>query len=639
MCGLAGILSLDGEPDLRRPIERMTDSLIHRGPDDSGILIEGPLALGFRRLSILDLEMTGHQPMTSADGSCTIVFNGEIYNFPELRRELEGKGHVFRSTGDTEVLLNAYCEWGRDCLQKLNGMWAFLILDRRRQIVFGSRDRFGIKPLFFHVGDRCVLFASEIKAMCASGFYEKALDWEVVAEFLVRRRLDETDRTFYSGIEQIPAGSFFELGFDGKIQTSRYWSLAGIEPHKSGDPVTAYAELFEDAVRLRMRSDVPIGVFLSGGIDSTSILCSLARVRNSLPAEQQGRLRALAFMDPRFDETQFIDDTIAQTSAELQPVNYDSADIWQDLPKVLWHHDQPVHSTTALIGYRLSQATAEQGIKVILNGQGADETAAGYPSYFQAYWHTVLATGGIGALYGELKQYSTLWGSDPKKDLVSVLRYVLSGQLYRFSSYQKLRSRRDWNKDRQHPWFTSELLGSLGPPEVRQNVRLDLNTELAGAVEQSPLPLYLRIEDRNSMAHSVEVRVPFLDYRLVELLFSLPGQSKMQGPFNKHIVRESMRGRIPDSVRNRHEKMGFPSPAGVWMSELKSNFLDTLNSRRFQELGIFNAGKICQDFARHCDGQIDIGSQVFDVLQFFLWHEMTKNDANSSATPDSISTL
>jgi asparagine synthase (glutamine-hydrolysing) len=630
MCGLAGILSLDGRTDLRGPIERMTNSLVHRGPDDSGVLVENQLALGFRRLSILDLEQTGHQPMTSADGSCTLVFNGEIYNYLELRKDLEKRGYNFRSTGDTEVLLNAYCEWGRECLSKLNGMWAFLIYDRRRNIIFGSRDRFGIKPLYIHRGKQSVLFGSEIKAICASGMYRKEMDWETIADFLVRKQLDQSDRTFFSGIEQIPAGSAFELDFGGQIEISQFWSLTNLEPFDFDDPIEAYGEIFEDAVRLRTRSDVPIGVFLSGGVDSTAILCSLARTRNNLPSKDQGRLRALAFMDPRFDERRFIDDTILQTGAELEQVDYDSSSIWEDLPKVLWHHDQPVHSTTALIGYRLSQAAAEQGIKVILNGQGADETAAGYQSYFQAYWHTILAAGGVGALYKELEQHALLWGGDPKRNFLNIMRYKLSGQLYRFQSYRKLRSHFDRKKNLRHPWFTSELLDSLRPAEGRQNVRLDLNTELQAAVEHSPMPLYLRIEDRNSMAHSVEVRVPFLDYRLVSLLFSSPGESKMQGPFNKHIVRESMRGRIPDSVRNRHEKMGFPSPAGVWMSELKDNFLDTLNSVQFRELGIFNVAEIKQQFERHCSGQVDIGREVFDVLQFLLWHEMTNKQGSTS---------
>lgn len=628
MCGIAAILSLDGQPDLRVAIECMTNQLVHRGPDDSGTLIENPVALGFRRLSILDLKQTGHQPMTSLDGAYTIVFNGEIYNYVELREDLQAKGYRFRSTGDTEVLLNAYLEWGRECLPKLNGMWAFLIYDRRRNIIFGSRDRFGIKPLFIHRSEQHVLFASEIKAVRASGLYQTKMDWETIADFLVRKKLDDTDRTFFASIEQIPAASAFELDFAGAFKISQFWSLQDLKPCDYEDPIEAYGELFEDAVRLRMRSDVPLAVFLSGGIDSTSILCSVARTRDSLHAEQRQQLRALSFMDARFDERQFIEDTIRQTGAELHPVDYTSANIWDDLPRVLWHHDQPVHSTTALIGYRLSQAAAARGITVILNGQGADETAAGYTSYFNAYWQTVLATGGLRALYKELEEHATLWGDSPKKALLNIMRFTLSGQLYRLAGYKRLRNNLDMRKDRRHVWYTPELLDSLQPAEGRSNARLDLNTELKNSVERSPLPLYLRVEDRNSMAHSVEVRVPFLDYRLVSLLFSLPGECKMQGPYNKYIVRESMRGRIPDRVRKRHEKMGFPSPFGIWMSELECNIRDVFNSRQFRELGIFDANEIKRQFDEHCKGQLDVGREIFDVLQFMLWHEMTKESSS-----------
>jgi asparagine synthase (glutamine-hydrolysing) len=623
MCGVTGIVSLQGGADLLAATERMMRVIVHRGPDDSGRLVEGSVALGFQRLSILDLEETGHQPMSSHDASCTIVFNGEIFNYLELRNELEERGYRFRSTGDTEVLLSAYCEWGADCLPRLNGMWAFLILDRRRNLLFGSRDRFGVKPLFMHRNERHVLFGSEIKAIRASGLYADRTDWSTIADFLVRRKLDESERTFFAGIEQVPAGSAFELGLTGRFRSWRFWSLRSLPSRTVTDPIEEYRDLFEDGVRLRMRSDVPLAVFLSGGVDSTSILCALARGRERLPPDRRDRLRALAFMDKRYDESQYIGDTIRQTGAELEPIEYGSKEISTDLSKILWHHDQPVHSTTALIGYRLSQAAAERGIKVILNGQGADETAAGYPSYFEAYWHTVLAALGPRALLRELQEHARLWGGNAARRFLRVLRFTISGQPYRLHAYRRMRKRRELRRARLHPWFTSDFLAHVTPGEARGNVRPDLNEALLQAVERSPLPLYLRIEDRNSMAHSVEVRVPFLDYRLVSLLFSLPGEMKMKGAYNKHVLREAMRGLIPDSVRERHEKMGFPSPAGAWMTELQAHVRDELASSFARELDIFNVAAILRDFDRHLDGTIDIGNQIFDVLQFLIWARST----------------
>ena len=627
MCGIAGILSLDGQGDLRGSIQKMTDILTHRGPDDSGIMVDGQVNFGFRRLSILDLEQTGHQPMTSIDGSCTIVFNGEIYNFVELREKLEARGYRFRSTGDTEVLLNAYCEWGEDCLPMLNGMWAFLIYDRRRKLIFGSRDRFGVKPLFVHRSKREILLASEIKSIRASGLYDTRINWPIAADFLVRQKLDEGNETFYAEIEQIPAGSGFALGLDGRMRLWRFWSLAEPRPQDVASAIERYAELFEDSVRLHRRSDVPLAVFLSGGIDSTSILCSLARNRERSPTGNGEQLKALAFMDPRFDETRYIEDTIRQTAAELERVDYTSQDILEDLPKVLWYHDEPVHSTTALIGYRLSQVAASNGIKVILNGQGADETGAGYPRFFNGYWQSVLRTLGPRALFSELKTYTHKWNGSPNRQFVEVLWRATTAQAYRIQGYESLRNRLELKHERSHPWFTSDLLGKLRPVATGRLNRHYLDNQLRDAVERSPLPLYLRIEDRNAMAHSVEIRVPFLDYRLVELLFSIPGQYKMRGPYNKFIIREAMRGRIPDSVHGRKDKMGFPSPAGVWMAELDEKIHDMLASRTASDIGIFNIARIRKDFDGHRNGEMQLGRETFDVLQFLIWHQNASNNA------------
>jgi asparagine synthase (glutamine-hydrolysing) len=399
-----------------------------------------------------------------------------------------------------------------------------------------------------------------------------------------------------------------------------FWALSDARPQDEATAIERYAEIFEDSVKLHKRSDVPIAVFLSGGIDSTSILCSLARSQEAVAVEDRKRLKALAFMDPRFDESRFINDTIGQTSAELQRVVYTAEDVWVDLPKVLWHHDQPVHSTTALIGYRLSQVAAANGIKVILNGQGADETAAGYRHYFNGYWQTVLAASGPGALLRELKSYAKYWGGNPISELARVLCRAFTAQPYRLQGYRNLRKHLAIKQDRLHSWFTPELLDRLLPPPQGQLDRFYLNCQLRHAVERSPLPLYLRIEDRNSMAHSVEVRVPFLDYRLVDLLFSLPGEHKMRGPYNKYIIREAMRGKIPRSVRERQDKMGFPSPSGAWMSELQTNIRDTFNSRFARELGILNLKQIMIDFERSCRGERQLGRELFNILQFLIWY-------------------
>ncbi|TXG86838.1 MAG: asparagine synthase (glutamine-hydrolyzing), partial [Thermomicrobiales bacterium] len=319
MCGLAGIIGLNGQTVDVTALERMAFSLQHRGPDDKGIYVNGAVGFGFRRLSILDLSPGGHQPKVSRDEKVAIVFNGEIYNYIELRAELTALGHTFESSGDTEVLLAAYREWGSECLPKLNGMWAFLIYDLAEQKVFGSRDRFGVKPLYRHTTGDLVLFGSEIKAILESGYYQTRLNWNVATAFLLRNQLDVDGQTFYEGIEQVPAGSAFELYLDGRHRSWSFWSLDEIEPTQVQEPIETFKHLFDDAVRLRMRSDVPVGVCLSGGLDSTSILCRMAK-RKSASGHQ---LQAFSYMSKEYDESRYIADTIQWTGAQLNRLEVD----------------------------------------------------------------------------------------------------------------------------------------------------------------------------------------------------------------------------------------------------------------------------------------------------------------------------
>jgi asparagine synthase (glutamine-hydrolysing) len=296
MCGFAGILAFGGrhaDPDV---IGAMTHVIQHRGPDDHGYFVDGCAGFGFRRLSILDLSPSGHQPMKSADGRYVLVFNGEIYNYIELRRELQELGYTFKSSGDTEVLLSAYVAWGKDCLRKLNGMWAFLIYDTLERRVFGSRDRFGVKPHNMYRTPERAVFASEIKSIIHSGYFPEATNWETASTFLIQGRLDINDQTLFNNIERIPAGSAFELDSDGSYRVWHYWSLNDLVEVDIKDPVSEFGALFEDAVRLRMRSDVPVGVTLSGGLDSTSIACAMARLRDAAGAATP--LWAFSYMAP-----------------------------------------------------------------------------------------------------------------------------------------------------------------------------------------------------------------------------------------------------------------------------------------------------------------------------------------------------
>ena len=399
--------------------------------------------------------------MTTEDGKITLVFNGEIYNYVELRSELEGLGYSFKSKGDTEVLLRAYCQWGTECVKKFNGMWAFVIYDRRRGKLFGSRDRFGIKPLYCYQGRDHILFGSEIKAISASGLYASVPHWATAAKFLLDGRLDEGSDTFYDGIAQIPAATAFEVDLEGHFKQWRYWALEATPQAEVADPAAAFAELFEDSMRLHMRSDVPVGVHLSGGLDSTAIICAAARLR----ASANGLLMAFCYMSSEHDESKYISDTIKQTGAQLIPFEMTPQLLWASLGKVLYFQDEPVHSMTPLVGFALMELTASLGIKVILNGQGADETIGGYGSYFRDYWNTLLSRGSGLMTWREIASYTAAHGGAPSRLFMHQLRHFFQGKLHGVRAYRVLSRRRALGRLLGDAWFTPEFRQCLPEPD------------------------------------------------------------------------------------------------------------------------------------------------------------------------------
>ncbi len=622
MCGIAVAISLDGRAVDRSAVERMAKSLLHRGPDDGGIYAEGAVGMGFRRLSILDLSEAGHQPMISQDGQHVLVFNGEIFNYVELREELCQLGHQFRSSGDSEVLLAAYREWGRECLPKLNGMWAFVIYDRRHRRIFGSRDRFGVKPLYYSRDNTVIQFASEIKALRASGYQRAEINWRTASRFLLEGRLDNRHETFYEGIEQVPPGSGFELELDGTWRQWSFWSLDALPPTVTTDPAATFSELFEDSVRIRMRSDVPVGVCLSGGLDSTAIICAAARQRDASSGTQPEFLQAFCYMAKEFDESKYIADTLAQTRAQLRQLETSPAELWNDLRKLLWFQDEPVHTMTAVVGYQLMRLAASHGIRVVLNGQGADETIGGYSSYFQDYWVSLLQQGRVSTAWQAVKSYTEAHGGNARSRMIAAASRCLSWEMYKIGRYRAWAQSRRQARIRQNPWFSGDLTRHFLSEDISPSSAA-LSTALKQSVVSAPLPLYLRIEDRNSMAHSVEARLPFLDYRLVSFVCGLPDDWKVRGPWNKYVLREGMRGRIPESVRSRVDKMGFPTASKKWFAhDLYEPLRDVLASRTLRERGIYNTNALIADLDRHRRGEADFSNKLFHVAEFEILSEL-----------------
>ncbi|HEV8511010.1 MAG TPA: asparagine synthase (glutamine-hydrolyzing) [Gemmatimonadales bacterium] len=621
MCGIVAVRTLDGAQTAAAFVNPMVGTLAHRGPDDAGVFFEGDVGLGFKRLAILDLSATGHQPMPSADGSAVLVFNGEIFNYVELREELRALGHSFRSTGDAEVLLHAYLQWGVDCLPRCNGEWAFVIYDRRTGSLFGARDRFGIKPLYHACVAGALVWASEIKAVLALRDLRRSINWRAAGPYLLSGTLDHLTDTFFAGVQAVPAGSAFLVGHDGRQRAWRYWSLPAPDAASVTDPPASFAELFEDAVRIRLRSDVPLGVCLSGGLDSTAVICAMDRVRRSNGSNGQ-QVTAFTYHHPNFDERRYVDATVNRTGAKVHWLEMDHVALWDLAEPVMRAHDEPVHTLTAMVGYELMRMIAGRGIKVILNGQGADETLAGYDSYFRAAWYSDLRRGRPWRAWSEIRRYTAVHGGASRRRLVALVEHLVKTELRRTEWYRTLAHQRQRRRAERDGWFRDVALPA--PDDVPPFEAPDLDTILRRSTTVDPLPLYLRVEDRNSMAHSVEVRLPMLDYRLVEFLFRLANDWKIRGPLNKYLLREAMRGRIPEIVRTRADKMGFPSPFRQLLDgKTFDAVFDLVTSRRARERGVYDSTRIARDLEAHRDSSNgEIAWRAFRVAQLELWAQL-----------------
>jgi asparagine synthase (glutamine-hydrolysing) len=626
MCGFVGFLGLGEPAPSAQWITSLIDTIAHRGPDDHGVLIDGRAALGFRRLSILDLSQAGHQPMTSADGTLSLVFNGEIYNYVELRAELEALGQRFVSSGDTEVLLAAYSRWGARCVDRLVGMYAFCVIDRRTSTMFVARDRLGIKPLYVVRHPRGVLFASELKAIRRSGLWGGALNTARFAQFLSFGRTEEVPDdadTYLEGIQQILPGHSCTLRFDGTSTDEQYWAPSPHERDAGQDTVPRFLELFDDAMRLHMRSDVPVGVMLSGGMDSVSIACTMAQLAGTARTGQA--LHAFCYMSEDFDESQQLEDTIAQTGATMHRLAaLEAESFWTRLREAIWYHDESVHSPSVLMGFELYRLAAANGIRVVLSGQGADETIGGYEYLFVHMLVTEALRGRLPTLLSEAKIIAKARGLSERAVLAQCARLVRSHLMASVAGYRNVSARRRLLEGRGRPFMSPEFRALAAPaPETPHGQTLSVALERA--MRQTPLPHYLRVEDRNSMAHSVESRVPFLDHRLVEQALALPARWKMSEGWNKRVLREAMRGRIPDSVRLRRQKFGFPTSSKRWFAgPLADGMRDIVHGGAAMRSGWFDQAAVKRELERHVRGETDASNLLFNVAQidsWLTWHE------------------
>jgi asparagine synthase (glutamine-hydrolysing) len=621
MCGIVAVIGRRHQSAPRGPVEAASASLQHRGPDDQGVYLDQHVGFGFRRLSIIDTSLGGHQPMSDVDGLCTIVFNGEIYNYVELRNELMALGHQFRSTSDTEVLLTAYLQWGADCVQRFNGMWAFLIHDRRTNVVFGARDRLGVKPLYLWHDEQWFVLASEPRAIGVTGLTTLQPDWARVADALVWNLIDHDNGTSFIGVRQIPAGSRFVITPDGKFKGEVFWTLPEDAPADASTPDDQWIEtlraLVIDAVRLRQRSDVPIGFTLSGGIDSTMLIAEAARLNNG-----HAGLLAFAYQDAAHDEKIQIADTVTQTGARLISINECSLDLSETLPALMRANGELVHSLSAVANYSLFGLARQHGVKVVIGGQGSDEAFAGYSNYEESHWLTLLDDLRLKALISDIAASSRLRQKSTLGVALGVLKRaarlaVADTRLYRWTRarVQRQLPRRAWTD-----LFRPDLLEQACPLNLR---RADHHLENAQrlSLRRWPLPMYLRIEDRCSMFHSVEARLPFTDYRLVELAMRMPRALKFARGWNKTGLRRAAMGRVPPSVSAKPTKLGFPvSVSARALADLRTMCGDLIASRALIERGVYDVGNAQKLLAATQQGAtVDQADALFQLTQTEIW--------------------
>jgi len=594
MCGLAGIVDHDRPPD-RRTVEQMLDGLAHRGPDGRGVHENGAACLGHLRLAIIDLSDAGLQPMV--DGELYLLHNGEIYNYLELREELRAHGHRFRTETDSEVILAAYREWGERCVERFNGMWAFVIWNTRTRTLFCSRDRLGIKPFYYRLDGSRFSFASEPWPLRGSGANLRA-----VRDYVEQGYLDQRGETFFDGVVRMPPAHSLTFGPDG-LRLHRYWRL---EPRDAPrDAVEAVRETFLDAVRLQLRSDVPVGTCLSGGIDSSSIAVAVAQHGH----EHQKTVTAY-FEDPGFDERPYAQAVVDRTGADAHWVTFDAADLVGDLPAIVAAQGEPFGSTSICAGWYVMRAAKRAGLTVMLDGQGGDEIFAGYRASFGYRLSDLIRAGHVSEAARELRDFTQVHG--PRWAAVALATPHVPERV-RLAARGRLRGATGLLGPglRALP-PTAETNGAVFPDRLRRQLHVLLT--------RRGLPELLRYEDRNSMAHSLEARVPLLDHRLVELAFSLPGGELLRGGETKSVLRRALAGLLPQQVARRRDKLGFVTPEARFLRGPLGDFAaDVFASQAFRERGFVDAAAARRRLDRHRSGDLRAGMELWRALNLELW--------------------
>lgn len=652
MCGISGIINLKPtDINLRNEIVFINNKIKHRGPDGEGYVFinnsesicaggsETPheyfnnslpfspqknindvgndysVVLGHRRLSIIDLGATGHQPMCTSDKKLWITYNGEIYNYVELKKELQHLGYAFFTTSDTEVILNAYKQWGKDCLSRFNGMWAFVIYDINNNEIFAARDRFGVKPFYYYKDEKNFVFASEQKALVKSKLVKTGVNPAAVFDYFVKGELElEEEGVFKNIFELFPSHAIILNTKTGDFKKWKYFSLninkqfELFDEHKFSQIKEKTTTLLVEAIKLRLRSDVPVGSCLSGGIDSSAI----HGIMHRLLGDKKLNVYTATFNQKEFDESSWAKLMVDKTSAQWHKVTPTPEELVNDLETLVYSQDEPIWSTSTYAQYRVMKLVKESGIKVVLDGQGGDELFGGYNTQLPSYWIEMLQKGNFKNALNEINNSEglTFFAKQYLRQYVfpkspGVIKQKITNTFYHDLQYLNT----DFWETYKHRITTEK------------ETYTTLNEKLYSEFYNNRLKVYLKCEDRCSMWHSVESRTPFADdINLIEYIFSLPSTVKIHNGINKYLLREASESFITPQIKTRKDKMGYVTPHNNWMASIAPSFTDIYSNANNE---FINTSKLKKDHLLFFTPKTPIeNGRIFKYLCFPIWKKV-----------------
>ncbi len=609
MCGIAGLVS-SKEPAKTATVQAMIDSIKHRGPDDEGVYTQEEVGLGQRRLSILDVSAKGHQPMRFGN-RYVMTFNGEIYNYLELKKELPDI--KYESASDSEVLMHAYATWGPDCVKKFNGIFAFAIWDEKERTLFAARDHVGVKPFYYATAGETTYFASEIKAILAAGFKAKPNE-HIMYEYLAHGVYDHSNETFFDGVFQLPAGHSLFIRA-GKPVVTKYWNLAEriVDTNGWSDSKVqeTFRDLFEDAVKIQLRSDVPVALDVSGGIDSSILAHAINKANNG---QKNFRMFSFAYAGSPYDEEPYVRDLAKVLGWEVSIKHLSPDDVKRLIEPATWHQDQPFSGLPSLALQNLVESYKDSDIKVVLEGQGGDEIAAGYEYYIGAYWLDVAKEKGEEAANKEYEAFAKIRGFKDDESKRAFLKNAID-------AYRTPGSSADGSRFAKPEVLQKDFLSRahVEPKTYEAPFESALTNMQYRDIFHTKLPRILRSVDRASMAYGRELRVPLLDYRLLEFSLGLPLEQKIRNGEQRFFVRDAYRPLLPKHIVEA-PKRAVVNPQREWFQkELRPLVEGILSSKSFGERGVFDQKAVLEEYERYCSTPQKNSFHVWQWVNLELW--------------------